>query len=89
MKGVIEYNLPEDQTAFELSQKVESLPTTFLEIINEIFRPARKYGYNDPILANFLNDLTEEQKEKVEDFVYLLEKKFHEIVSKNGFYDYY
>lgn len=49
------------------------------EIAQEIFRPARKHGYNDPALQEAMNNHDLEHEEIIE----MLEKKFYEILSEN------
>lgn len=78
MKSILEFNLPEENEEFKLALKGVSMSIALSEIANDIFRPARKHGYND----KELNDLIEKNPD-AEEIIGMLEKKFYEILEEN------
>lgn len=47
MKATIEFNLPEEQEEWEISKQAFKMHAAFWTIGNDVFRPARKHGYQD------------------------------------------
>ena len=47
MKATIEFNLPEEQEEWEISKQAFKMHAAFWDIGNDVFRPARKHGYQD------------------------------------------
>lgn len=46
MKGILEFNLPEEQEEFMDAAKVGSYRAALFDIRQQVFRPARKHGYS-------------------------------------------
>jgi len=77
MKATITFNLPEDNEEYKLHMKAGAMHSALWEISQEIFRPARKHGYNDPELNKLIED------DKVTEAISLLEKKMYDILREN------
>lgn len=54
MKGIIEFNLPEEQEEFDTAVKAADLKAALWEIAQQVFRPARKHGYSDGRIQELL-----------------------------------
>lgn len=78
MKGVLEFNLPEEQDEFDTACKAGAMSAAISEIANEVFRPARKHGYSDEKIRNLI-----EKYEGSEELVGALEEKFYEILNSH------
>lgn len=76
MKAILEYNLPEDKEDFERATKALDMELALWDIANDIFRPARKYGYDDEELNNLAKGN--------EQLIGLLEQKFYAILEERG-----
>lgn len=50
MKAVLEFNLPEDQSDFEVYSNGPNYHNALRDTFEEVFRPHRKHGYNNPKL---------------------------------------
>jgi len=83
MKAILKFDFdnPDERSEFEKATKANDAYCALWDIANDIFRPARKHGYNDPALNAFLNG---ESAEQVVDAISLLEKKFYEILEERG-----
>ena len=78
MKAILEFNLPEDQEAFEITKNAYNTANALEEVFQQCFRCFRKHGSNDKILQELL-----EKSPEVEEFIERLEEKFHEILAEN------
>ena len=47
MKGILEFQLPEEQEDFEDAQKAWKYKHAFQEVWEKLFRPRNKHGYAD------------------------------------------
>jgi hypothetical protein len=54
------------------------------ECTERLFRPARKHGYGEFRLRQFIEDCSEEEAEKILEFVGLLEEEFRAILRDTG-----
>jgi hypothetical protein len=52
MKAILEFNLPEDQTEFNIASNATAYQAALHEIMEKIFRRARKYGQLDGMTLN-------------------------------------
>lgn len=77
MKAALFFNLPKEAAEFEMAKKAPDLYSALCTINREIFRPARKHGYADEKLEELTQD------EKVREAIFLLEKKFGEILQEH------
>lgn len=62
MKATLEFDLPEDKDDLLLALNATKYTIALDEIGNQVFRPARKHGYSNPLvqtLIDKLNDLVE------------------------------
>jgi hypothetical protein len=76
MKGILEFNLPEEREEFETAVKAGKYSAAIDEIGNEVFRPARKHGYG----TKEIQDLIDKNPEDATELISLLEDKFYEIL---------
>lgn len=78
MKAILEFDLDneEDRIKHDLAIKSLDMSIALEEIGQEIFRPARKYGYNN----KHITDLLEEMGGRGEELIGLLEDKFFKII---------
>jgi hypothetical protein len=79
-KAILEFNLPEDREEFELASNAGSMHSSLWQISQEVFRPARKHGYADPVLA----EIVKQHPEYAEELIMALEQKFFQILEENG-----
>jgi hypothetical protein len=78
------------QVTIETENKEEALHAilandafdAFEEIRQRIFRPARKHGYAQRKMSEFIEKLTDKEVELVSEFVGLLEDEFTEIIGE-------
>lgn len=100
MKAILEFNLPEEQEEYHITQQAFKMHTAFWNIGNDLFRPARKHGYPDQRLHDLIHFLdqaaaalgvSEEGWPRDEygplgatDLIHLLEQKYHDILRENG-----
>lgn len=54
MKGILEFNLPEDGEEFDTARNAAKYRAALWEISQLVFRPARKHGYSDPRIQELL-----------------------------------
>ncbi len=54
MKATLTFTLPEEQEEFDRTQQAGKMHSALFEISNQIFRPARKHGYNDERLNTLI-----------------------------------
>lgn len=71
------FKLPEESEEFETAVKSGSYKAALEDISNEVFRPARKHGYNNPDIYNLLKALPEGTGEEL---IGLLEQEFSRIL---------
>lgn len=76
MKAILEYNLPEEDEEFQRALKAIDMHLALWDIANDVFRPARKYGYDDEELNNLAKGN--------EQLIGLLEQKFYAILEERG-----
>lgn len=100
MKATLTFTLPEEQEEFDRTQQAGKMHSALFEISNEIFRPARKHGYNDERLHALIFHLDQaaatlgannEAWPKDEygplgatDLIQILEEKCYSILRENG-----
>jgi uncharacterized lipoprotein YehR (DUF1307 family) len=49
MKGILEFNLPEEKEDFETAQKGWKYKSMYEEVWDKVFRPYHKHGYGEEI----------------------------------------
>jgi hypothetical protein len=79
MKTVIEFNLPADREDLDIALNAGALYSALFDVRNEIFRPARKHGYNTKELQDLMTKLGDDGVELIAQ----LETLFGEILEKN------
>lgn len=77
MKAFLVFDLPDEQVEFDLASKAYEMHNALWETRQQVFRPARKYGYDDPAIDDLLRKLGKDGEE----LVYLLEQRFSDIVA--------
>jgi len=87
-KATLKFNLndPDDRSEHKRAVNATNVYIALNEIANEVFRPARKHGYQDSKL-NKMIELSGENEEGyniVELAIGMLEDKFYEILSSRG-----
>ncbi len=83
MKGILEFNLPEEQEEFDLANKASALRNTLTDVGNLVFRPARKHGYPDQEIQRLVEELDKMSDGKATELISLLEAKFYECANDN------
>lgn len=80
-KSTLEFNLNdmEDQRALTRSIKADSAYRSLWDTANEVFRPARKHGYQDEKIQLLVESIGVD----AETLIGLLEDKFYEILKDN------
>jgi hypothetical protein len=81
MKAILEFNLPADQSAFNLCHTSGLMYSALWRTAQEVFRPARKHGYEDRAINEILTKL---EPHGGHELVFLLEQKFYEILNDNS-----
>lgn len=84
MKAKLIFNLPEEREEFELAQNGVNFSIALNEIKNEIFRPARKHGYNDANIQKLVEELDNVSDGKATELISLLEERLYQIINSNG-----
>jgi hypothetical protein len=100
MKGILEFNLPEEQDEFELAIHVGKYSTTLFDVRQQVFRPARKHGYSRADIQELVEKLDalvvqyadatnwpRDEYQTLKDATYLisqLENLFSQILQENG-----
>ena len=76
-KGILEFDRqdPDSERSFQRAVNAENAYLALWEISQEIFRPARKHGYDNAELQELLNS-----DGKVEASISILEDRFYEIL---------
>lgn len=62
-KGILEFDLPEEREEFETAVNAGRYKSVLWDVEQEIFRPARKYGYSDKRIQDLI-DLLDSLAEK-------------------------
>lgn len=93
MKGILEFNLPEESEEHRMAVNANAAYAALDEIGNQVFRPARKHGYPQEEINSviaYLDALVEKDTEhqnsdgtqktlNVEHLIGLLEQEFYRI----------
>lgn len=79
MKATLHFDLNEDREEFRDCMQATKMSAALHDISNNVFRPARKHGYDDAAL----NALIEKNEDAVE-IIHLLEVKYYEIINSYG-----
>jgi hypothetical protein len=82
MKATLEFNLPDDQEELDVAMKAGAMRAALSDISNEVFRPARKHGYDD----SELQALIESCPVAVE-VIAALEQRYAQILEEYGVQD--
>jgi hypothetical protein len=56
-KAILQFNLPEEREEFNLTVKAGNLHSALWDILESVFRPARKHGYSDTRLQKLIQKL--------------------------------
>lgn len=83
MKAILEFNLPDDSEEFKMTSKASAMSSALFNISNEVFRPARKHGYNEADINALLEKLGSDGYELIS----LLEQKFFSILEEHDVKD--
>jgi hypothetical protein len=87
VKAILEFNLPEEQSEFDLATRAGNMHAALWDIAQEIFRPARKHGYNNQDIQAALNHTdtvtTPEGYGAGTELISQLEKMFYEILEEH------
>jgi hypothetical protein len=83
VKAILEFNLPEDQEEYDKCTKASNMSLALWHTAQDVFRPARKHGYNDVAIQLLLEKLGDDGYELVS----LLEQKFWDICNAQGIAD--
>lgn len=75
----ITYTLPEEDAEMKLAINAASYREALYKVSQEIFRPARRHGYNNAKLQALMND-----NPASHEIVGMLEDMFYEIVKEEG-----
>ena len=86
-KGKLEFDLDdlEDRKAFIRASKADDLSRVLYEIGQQVFRPARKHGYQDNSIndiINKFNDVPQDEENTATALIGMLEEKFYEIIKE-------
>jgi len=76
---MVTYTLPEEDAEMKLALKASEYQQVLYKISQEIFRPARKHGYDNAKLQALMNDNPASCE-----IVGMLEDMFYEIVKEEG-----
>jgi len=89
-KGILEFDLeePDARDAFKRAVLADDAYMVLHEISDEIFRPARKHGYPDRRIQNYINDLDQKLRDNEQnpilEVLSLLEENFRDILTEHG-----
>lgn len=81
MKASLHFNLPEDREEFNNAAKAGEMKSLLYDISQEIFRPARKHGYSDIRMQQFLGEDGMLKTEIVE-AIGVLEEMFYDLAKE-------
>lgn len=79
-KAVLEFNLPEEREDFEEALAGWSYRLALSEVMEQVFRPARKHGYNNEEVRYLLKKLGPEGNE----LIGLLEEMAYGIINERN-----
>lgn len=82
MKKILEFNIPEDQEEFEIYNKAVDMSIALHEIGEEVFRPARKHGYE--YLNPKIQKLIDQNPEYATELIWKLEELYRNILNNRG-----
>jgi hypothetical protein len=98
-KAILEFNLPEEESELHLAISAGNLQSAIWDVSQEVFRPARKHGYNSLEIQGLVERLDQlvSSCEKDDnwpaddygpmnatDLISLLEKRFYSILEHHG-----
>jgi hypothetical protein len=66
-KGILEFNLPEEQDEFETASKAYQYRIALESIYSDIIRPRIKYGYSETTIDELLEKIRDEYHAITED----------------------
>lgn len=81
MKATLEFNLPEDQDAFDDAVRAQKMRSALSEVWLQVFRPAFKHGYPDKRIDELM------QIPHSHELVERLGQMYHEILEEYGVRD--
>lgn len=95
MKATLSFNLPEERDEFETAVNAGKYRSALWEVMQRIFRPARKHGYSnmriqtlldttDSVKVPSMDGYTEDAVGAGTELVAELEKLFYEILQEEG-----
>jgi hypothetical protein len=100
VKGILEFNLPEEQEEFDAAAGAGKLSAALFDVRQQVFRPARKHGYSradiqqlveklDLLVVQHANltDWPRDEYQTLKDATYLislLEGLFNQVLEENG-----
>jgi hypothetical protein len=88
MKAVLIFELPEDKEDFDLARKATDFSMALNDIQNEVFRPARKHGYDDKQIQVLVDELDDKSEGKATELISLLEERYYKIINNYGLSEY-
>jgi hypothetical protein len=83
----IKFNLPEEREEHDYAMNGATYHCCLWEIANEVFRPARKHGYDDQRINDLitkLDNLAGEDAEGATELISLLEQRFYDILNSSN-----
>ena len=100
MKGILEFNLPQEQEEFDAAAGAGKLSAALFDVRQQVFRPARKHGYSRADIQQLVEKLDElviqhasvvdwprDEYQSFKDGTYLislLEGLFNQVLEENG-----
>lgn len=77
MRAILEFNLPEDTEDLKRAQLGPKYYGALSEVVERVFRPARKHGYSEGHIERLINKLGPDAVE----LVFHLEQEYYSILS--------
>lgn len=83
MKAILEFNMDDPSDRLEHKRAIAATDAyiALTEIANQVFRPARKHGYSDPVIKTMIERCGEQESA---DLIDKLEDRFYEILKERG-----
>ncbi len=81
-KAILSFKLPEEQEEFDTARRGINFSIALERVGNEIFRPARKHGYQDAEIQKIVDE-----HEWATALIGLLEERFYEILTEEDAHD--
>lgn len=81
MKKILEFNCPEENEEYRLHERGPRAFIALERIGNELFRPARKHGYPEGAISEFL-EKNEGNRDNLEELIGILEQEFYNILKE-------